>query len=115
MGFTYAQPHVIVAQVDIPELSVVTFNGNIADSTKLVGFWRVAGITPEAVRKDFVINPITDVELVNPHWSWGTNKEVYLNGKQLSHTPPVSGFIQIIGIATSAKTMLVKLSEPMIL
>lgn len=115
----FLAPLTIVASEFIPPFTPFTYNGRVADSRLLTHFWRVAGFSgAQPSKPDFVVNPITEGEITFDHVhgpSWQPNKEVFLNGKILSQTPPSSDFIQIMGIAKDSKTLVVKFSEPIIL
>lgn len=102
----------ILANVDIPAFSLVTENGQIADSTNLFHFGHVVGISTILVLTGFTNTVITQGEVSNPAWSWVNNDKLFLNGISLSTVPPVTGFNQFIALAKNNNTIFVRLQQP---
>jgi len=53
-----------------------------------------------------------DDEVVNPSWSWSPGTKLFLNGTNISATPPASGFSQMIGVARNANIIILQLGPP---
>jgi hypothetical protein len=102
----------IQAAVDIPALSLITANGQIADSNNIAHFNRVVGIVMAAVLTGFIAEAVVEGE---PSWSWAPNSKLFLNGTTLSATPPSSGFSQLVGIARNVQTVFIRLQVPILL
>jgi len=90
----------------------------LADGTDLNTSRSIIGMTTEAVPAG--INPIILFE--GPHsdisWNWNVAVDVSLflgaNGL-ITQTPPTSGYVLRVGFATSAQSLFLHLSEPIIL
>jgi hypothetical protein len=87
----------------------------LADSSTLADAGAVAGVSTGSATAG---NPITIQfagALTYNGWTWG-NGFVFLGTQGgLTQTPPVNGFVQIIGIAISPTTLLVQPQPPVIL
>ena len=109
----FAQSLTIVAAEPIPPFAPVTFNGRVANSANLTHYDRVAGFNGlQAAGIGLRVELINNGEIYNEHAIWTANRQILLNGKQLSQTPPTVGFIQILGIAKDSKTMIVYFGVP---
>jgi hypothetical protein len=98
----------IAAAEDIPAFSLVTAGGEIADSSNMAHFNHVIGITLEAVLTGFIAFLVTEGEVTNPLWSWAPNIKLFLNGTNLSLTPPSSGFSQLVGVSRNSETVFIR-------
>lgn len=105
----------ILANTNIPAFSLVTGNGQIADSSNLAHFGHVIGISTAAVLSGFIDTVVTEGEVTNGLWTWVNNDKIFLNGTSLSTTPPASGFNQFIAIARNNNTIYVRLQQPILL
>lgn len=102
----------ILATVDIPAFSLVTENGQIADSANLFHFGHVVGISTVAVLTGFIDTVVVQGEVTNNAWTWTNNDKLFLNGTILSTVPPATGFSQFIAIAKNNNTIFVRLQQP---
>lgn len=102
----------ILATVNIPAFSLVTENGEIADSANLFHFGHVVGISTVAVLASFIDTVVVQGEVTNSAWTWTNNDKLFLNGTTLSTVPPATGFNQFIAIAKSNNTIFVRLQQP---
>ena len=103
-----AQTEVVFTD-DVPAYYPVTSTGVAASSNDPSHVGRVIGVITEnavAGRSQIVI---MSGMVVNPAWSFTPGTPVYLNGNTLSNTAPTIGFVQRIGVATSANTLIVQL------
>ncbi len=106
----------IVAEEDIPAFSAVTSLGEVADSGNPSGaFGKVIGVVPAAIEDGFSGDVIESGEVENPDWSWTAGDLVFLNGTNLSTSPPVIGFVQAIGTALGPTILLVDLQTPILI
>src|SRR5947208_8144271 len=74
----------VVASADIPAFSVITINGQRADSSNLAHITKVMGITKAAVLTGFPVEVATEGEIENVSWTWNVGDVLYLNGTALS-------------------------------
>jgi hypothetical protein len=106
----------ITAAADIPKLSLITADGQVADSNNLAHFNKVVGIVMADVLSGAIASAIVEGEVTDPSWAWpGANYLLFLNGTVLSASPPSSGFSQLIGLTRSAQTVFIRLSVPILL
>ena len=105
----------VVAAAHLPAFTMVTATGERADSGNPAHYGKVVGITQVEVLSGFIATLVTDTEVTNPSWSWSPGDVLFLNGTSISTTPPASGFIQIIGVARTATTIIVQLQPPILL
>jgi hypothetical protein len=106
---------VIVAAEDLPAFSVVTVGGHIANSSNLTHIGRVAGIAVGdiALGESGLIE--LEGEITNPAWSWVPNSKLFLNGSGLSAVAPATGFAQMIAMARSDQTIIIRIGDPILL
>lgn len=95
----------------IPRWSAVTASGELADSSNPAHEDHIIGVTDGAIAFTAAHPTYGDVTtggaLFNKDWTWTTGGPIYLNGTTLSQTPPGVGFVQQVGWAMNAQTMLV--------
>ncbi len=103
-----AQTEVVFTD-DVPAYYVVTSTGVAASSNDVTHIGRVVGIITENAQAGKSQIVIVSGMIINPTWSFIPGSPVYLNGNTLSNTAPSSGFVQRIGVATSANTLIVQL------
>lgn len=105
----------VVAAEDLAAYEFVTAVGAKADSSNSAHFNKVVGMTTAAVLTGFVASLSTDGEVTNPAWTWSANASLFLNGTSISQTPPSSGFIQVVGVAVNATTMIIQIKLPLLI
>lgn len=105
----------VLAAEDLPAFSVVTVGGNIADSNNTAHFSRVAGITIDDVASGFIATVELEGEITNPAWSWSPNDKLFLNGTSLSTSAPTTGFAQMVAIARTTETIMIRIGAPVLL
>jgi len=105
----------IIATVSIPAYSLVTANGQIADSANLAHFGHVVGISTAPVTPGFIDTVVREGEVTNGLWTWTNNDKIFLNGTSLSTTAPTSVFSQFIAVAKNNNTIHVRLQQPILL
>lgn len=103
-----AQTEVVFTD-DVPAYYAVTSTGVAASSNDPAHVGRVIGIITENAENGKSQIVITAGMISNPAWSFTPGSPVYLNGNTLSNTAPSVGFVQRIGVATSANTLIVQL------
>lgn len=101
--------------VDIPAFTLVTANGEIADSSNIFHFGHVVGLSTVAVLSGFTDTVVAEGEVTNGSWSWTNNDKIFLNGTSLSTISPSTGFSQFIAIAKNNNTIYVRLQQPILL
>ncbi|MBK8393659.1 MAG: hypothetical protein IPL26_00190 [Leptospiraceae bacterium] len=106
----------ISASENLPILSPVNFNGLLAnsDNTDLPNSICL-GITIENILNGNEGKIKTSGIIENSSWNWTVNETIFLNGNTLSQVKPETGFIQKIGIAKTANSILLKISDAIIL
>jgi len=106
----------IVAAENIPANSPITSQGKVADSSALSAFQKVIGITKDSILSGFSGRFVSTGRIVkNSGWNWISGQVIFLNGTALSPTPPSSGFIQKIGAACAADSILLEINEPILI
>jgi hypothetical protein len=87
-----------------------------ADRTVLAHAGRVLGITEHAAEAGEPVRIRKEGHLEFNGWTWIANRHVFLTTSGLmTQTQPTSGLVQVVGVATSPTTMLVRIHEPNIL
>ena len=106
----------ISASENLPILSPVNFNGLLANSanTDLPNSICI-GISIEEILNGNEGKIKTSGIIESSSWNWVENGTLFLNGNTLSQVKPESGFIQKIGIAKTANSILLKISDGIIL
>lgn len=90
-------------------------NGKIlaADGTNITHFGKVLGIVKSNAPENALASVCETGEITNPAWNLISGASYFLiSGGCISTNPPESGFIQKVGVAKNAKTLNVKLAEP---
>lgn len=105
----------VQAAVDILEFQPVTNQGQIADSANLGDMGQFLGLAMNDADTGFIVTCLLVGVITNLSWSWSPGDKVYLNGTTLSTTPPSSGFSQMIAVAKSADTLIVRPQQPILL
>lgn len=104
-----AQKIQIAATMDIPRWSCVTSNGELADSNNPAHQGHVIGVTDGQMFNGRWGAPTVFGPLFNPQWAWTAGGPIFLNSTTLSQSPPGIGFVQQVGLALTAQSMLVKI------
>lgn len=87
-----------------------------ADNTDLLHVGRVAGLTLNAALPGTELVVVDNIMVTEPGWSWTPYAPIYLSTLgQITQTPPMSGFLQVIGIALSATSAFIRLREPIVI
>lgn len=106
----------LLALEDIAIAIVVTSSGYNADSGNPSAFFgKVIGISNAAILANNIGKIVTDGEVTYSGWSWTRGTELFLNGTAISATAPSTGFIQRIGTAKNATTIVLEISQPILL
>jgi hypothetical protein len=105
----------INADENIQSFQVITADGKRADSNNLSHRGKVVGIAKSNTNTGFNCPVITSGEVVNPVWTWTEGQIIFLNGNELSATPPQEGWLQQIAIAKNATTIVVEILNPYLL
>lgn len=87
-----------------------------ANSTNMLHFAKVLGMTTGAVAAGASATVATGGEITEPSWNWTLDQEVFLgtNG-QMTQTPPSTGFSITIGFPTAATKLFIKIGTPIVL
>lgn len=84
-----------------------------ADRTTPGHFGRLAGITTGAAILGSPVALARTSTVTEPSWAWTPNAAVFLGlTGLLTQTAPVTGFLQVVGMALSATTLFVNPREP---
>lgn len=100
---------------NIPAFTFITFTGFKVDSSNLGHYGKVFGLVPMATNTGFIANVMEEGEVTNPSWSWSPGTKLFINGTTISSTPPSSGFSQLVAVAKSADTIVVRIEPPILL
>jgi len=105
-----------IAMVDtVPSFVICTADGKRADSANVAHYGKISGITLVGVTSGFIANLIDFGEIVNGAWSWTAGQILFLNGQNISTTPPSTGFCQMVAIARNPTTIIMKIGVPILL
>jgi hypothetical protein len=106
----------ITAAENIPAFVAVTSLGRIANSSNpSAGIGRVIGIALAAIALGFSGTVVESGEVVNPLWAWTPGDQIFISGAGLSNSAPGTGFVQQMGTAKSATTIIVDSAQPVLL
>jgi hypothetical protein len=105
----------LVAASSFPAFSAVTSAGALANSSNLAHYGKVVGLNALAATLGFVVAVRQIGELTNGAWSWSIGDVIFLNGTTLSKVPPSTGFVQQLGVARSATTIVIEMYPPILL
>ena len=106
----------VTATANIPAFSPVISTGKVADSSNpSQSFGRVIGVASAAISSGSAGQVITSGLVTNPLWSWTTGDPIFVNGTSLASTPPSSGFVQQIGTALTPTSIVVSITDPVLL
>jgi hypothetical protein len=105
----------ITATEVVPQFTGITITGKKADSGVLSQVGKVAGIALATILNGFS-GPVKLIgEMENRSWGWTAGDPIFINGTTLSSVPPTSGWVQKVGKAKSATTVIVELEQPILL
>lgn len=105
----------VTMQDAVPAYVMVTADGRRADSSNSAHFGKVVGMTTQAYSIGAVASLVDDDEVTNTGWAWSPGAKLFLNGTNVSTTPPSTGWSQMIGVARSANTVIIQLRPPILL
>lgn len=89
---------------------------NYADPSILEHRDTVLGITTGAAVSGAAVLVLSAGELAEPSWSWTPGLPIYVgNSGALTQVAPLSGWLLVVGVATSATSMVVRLHPPIVL
>ena len=75
---------------------------------------RLAGITTGAANLGGPVALLSSGPMTEPSWAWTPNLPVFLSTNGLlTQTPPVAGFLQVVGLAITATALFVNPREPL--
>lgn len=84
-----------------------------ADPATPSGLTTVLGITSGAASGGAPVTIVTTGEMDEQTWSWTPGGLIYLGAAgALTQTAPTSGSLMVLGVATSATSMLVRIAAP---
>lgn len=84
-----------------------------ADPSTPLGLTTVLGITSGAASGGAHVTIVTTGEMEEQTWSWTPGALIYLGASgALTQTAPVSGWLMVLGVATSATSMIVRIAAP---
>lgn len=87
-----------------------------ADHNDVPSASSVLGITLHAAEDGDQINVAASGEIVEPSWAWVIDAPIFVGvAGVLTQTPPPTGFLLVVGVATSPTSMLVSIKQPIIL
>lgn len=94
------------------------FDGRVryADSGAISAASAVLGVTLHAADDGAPVNVVSSGEVTEPSWAWIEHAPIFVGvAGGLTQTPPTAGFHLVVGVATSATSMLVGIKQPIIL
>jgi hypothetical protein len=103
------------AKEPIQKFDCVTIDGFKASSSNTANREKVIGLSLENTNAGFAGKVLENGTISNPLWNWNTGDVLFLNGTILSKIAPSIGFRQIIAKAVNTTTILIHLSETILL
>jgi hypothetical protein len=73
------------------------------------------GMVTEAVANGQIGIAMVDDEVTNLSWAWSPGSKLFLNGTNLSLTAPSTGFSQMVAVARNAQTIIMRISQAVLL
>lgn len=104
-----------LATEKILEFTVITSLGTQGNSNITSQKNKVIGIAIATTEIGFRGQAVGFGEITNSAWAWTVGDKLFLNGTIISTVAPSVGYIQIIGTATTASTIDVKISQSLLL
>lgn len=87
-----------------------------AHHNDVAGASSILGITLHAAEAEAPINVAASGEIFEPSWAWVVDAPIFVGvAGVLTQTPPPTGFLLVVGVATSPTSMLVSIKQPIIL
>ncbi len=105
----------IVFPSTVPAYKVVTSTGVRANSNTLYHSDKIIGLSIADVLGGFSQFVKTSGFIDNPSWNFNAGDTVFLNGDELSTTPPSTGFLVEIGKFISSTQILINIKDSVIL
>lgn len=88
---------------------------NYADTSTPAHAQQVLGITLGAASSGASITVVAAGEVIEPSWSWTPLAPIFAGpGGTLVQTPPVGGWLRVLGFATSPTSMVVQIAPPIV-
>jgi hypothetical protein len=69
----------------------------------------------EDVSSGAIATAMVDDEVVNLAWGWSPGSKLFLNGTTISVSPPTVGFSQMVAVARNANTIIMRISQAVLL
>lgn len=96
---------------------VVTLTGTpqavYADASNAQHFGRLVGITTHAALAGESVAVQVVGKMTEPLWSWDLSRPVFLGATgQLTQTPPVTGFVLVVGMPITAQSLFINPQPP---
>jgi len=101
----------VEAKEDISIFDIVGSNGYRAHSDDISFLDKILGLAIENKPAGFKVNVISKGMIKNTNWNFTPNTVLFLNGYELSHTPPSSGFLQKIGKAITNNVIFIDIEQ----
>lgn len=99
----------------IPPFSLATATGRVANSNNFAYYNKVIGMVDVSVASGFIGYAFSEGELTNGAWAWTPGAKLFLNGTTLSATAPATGFSQLVAIARTSNTIIMRLAQAVLL
>lgn len=113
-----AQTIAVQAAENLSAYRPITICGFHADSNNPAHRGKVCGIATDAATTGFNCDVQPEGTIQNPAWTWTPGDPIFIRGTQLSNlapTPAESKWSQKIGTAIKTDTILIEISDPVLL
>jgi len=98
----------VLANVAVQSFQWITADGQVANSDSPRAMNKIVGIVRDATPAGKVAQAMKFGEITNMGWSWkGQGAPLYLRGRDLSQTAPISGVLVQLGWVKDRTTILV--------
>lgn len=105
----------VVASSYIPIFFPINLSGVVANSTKLHKVGRCHGLASDNTLVGTAGRFQCTGTIQNTAWSFIPGENVFLNGYNLTHSIPTTGFVQKLGTAKNNNTLVLNIGEPITL
>jgi len=105
----------IIYKENIDAFKPITANGYQANSNNLAHVNKIIGFTLEQQNENFTGKIRTNGEIYNENWNFQKGDKIFLNNNDISTIPPITGFIQQLGVFKDEKTFLIQIKPAIII
>jgi len=109
-------PTGVVATVTLTEplqqSDPVAVSGSRTNSADMATFGQFLGLAVSGGNAGSKIEVYVTASVSSSRWAWAVGSPIFLNGFGLSESPPTTGYLQQIGVASGPETIQVRSMQP---